>query len=451
MKRFIEKFALRVMMVALGLLAQSPSGAQEASYPIDLPTVLRLAGARNLDIQVARQRLSEAQADKTVAVEQFFPWISPGIGYHRLDGLAQSSSTGAIDEAHYQSYAPGGTLSAEVAIGDAIYHLLAAKQIVTAAGHALESQQLDASLAAVQGYYDLLSAKELVGVATEAVRISQDYQNQLHEAVGAGIAFKGDELRVTVQTEQYRVDLRKVVESRRIQAARLVEILHLDSTVDLDAQDADFVPLTIMDTAVAQDSLVHLAFTLRPEPKQYKALLAAAQAVKNGAVYGPLVPSVNLDAYAGGFGGGPDSVAKVFGATEDILVGLGWRIGPGGLFDFGRIHAAEARVDEARLSGEKLHDRITREVVESHARVQSLADQIAAIRTTVSTAEETLRLTEQRKEFGMGLVLEVIQAQQDLARARADYAAVVGEYNKAQYALFRAIGGTGAMAGGERR
>jgi outer membrane protein TolC len=59
----------------------------------------------------------------------------------------------------------------------------------------------------------------------------------------------------------------------------------------------------------------------------------------------------------------------------------------------------------------------------------------------VDTAAETLRLTEERKEFAVGNVLETILAEQDLTRARTDYANAVLDYNKAQYALTRAIGG----------
>jgi len=51
-----------------------------------------------------------------------------------------------------------------------------------------------------------------------------------------------------------------------------------------------------------------------------------------------------------------------------------------------------------------------------------------------------LRLTQERKQFGVGAVLEDIQAQQDLTRARSDYLSAVAEYNKAQYSLERAVG-----------
>ena len=41
----------------------------------------------------------------------------------------------------------------------------------------------------------------------------------------------------------------------------------------------------------------------------------------------------------------------------------------------------------------------------------------------------------------MGEVLENIQAEQDLTRARLDYLNVITEHNKAQFALQRALGG----------
>ena len=42
---------------------------------------------------------------------------------------------------------------------------------------------------------------------------------------------------------------------------------------------------------------------------------------------------------------------------------------------------------------------------------------------------------------GVGAVLEDIQAQQELTRARSDYLSAVAEFNKAQYGLAKAVGG----------
>jgi len=279
-----------------------------------------------------------------------------------------------------------------------------------------------------------------VEVVKEAVSISQDYQKQLHDAVVAGIAFKGDELRVQTQTERYQIALRQGLEQQRVAAARLAQILHLDSSIELVPRESDLVPLRLVETNAGLDLLVQQALNSRPELKESRALVSAAREGKNGAVFGPLIPSAGAQVFGGGQGGGKDGSTGNFGPSEDFFVGLGWRIGPGGLFDFGRIHGSEARLETARLSGEKVRDEIIRQVVESQTRAQSLLDQLATGKQNLATTSETLRLTRERKQFGVGVVLEDIQAQQELIRARSDYLAAVAEYNKAQYGLSRAVG-----------
>src|SRR6266571_1705644 len=451
----LRAYSLRVVpLCALALLFHFPatSRAQVSVsrssistnnvYPIDLPTALRLANAQNLDIQIARERLEEAKANHESAVELFFPWISPGAAYRRHENRIQDV-VGNIIDADKQSYTVGGALTAQMDLGDAVYKSLAAKQLVNAADHALESQRQDSTLAAAQGYYDLAKAKAIVEVVKEALSISQDYQKQLHDAVGAGIAFKGDELRVQTQTERYQIALRQALEGQRVAAARLAQVLHLDSSVELVPQDTDLVPLTLVETNAPLDSLVQQALRSRPELKQSQALVIAARDAKNGAVYGPLIPSLAAQAFGGGLGDGKNGSTGHFGESEDYVVGLGWRIGPGGLFDVGRVRASKARLEAAKISGAKVHDEITRQVVESHARAHSLQDQLATTKQNLATASETLRLTRERKQFGVGIVLEDIQAQQELTRARSDYVNAVAEFDKAQYSLLKALGSAG--------
>lgn len=431
-------YATSVLAIGLGFVHAQPTN--DALYPIDLPTALRLAGAQNLDIQLARERLSEAEANRQSAQQQFFPWITAGAGYHRRDGVAQAVPAGTISDAHFQSYNPGAALTVQMDLGDAIYKSLAAKQLVKASDQALEAQRQDSTLSAAQGYFDLAKAGALVEVTREALKTSRDYQQQLQAAVSSGIAFKGDELRVQTQAERYEITLRQALERQRVAAAELALILHLDSTVELVPQDTLLVPITLFETNFSMHSLVEQALRTRPELKQSQALSSAARAAKNGAVYGPLIPTVGAQAFGGGLGGGPDGGPNNFGAEGDYLVGLSWRIGPGGLFDSGRINAGKARLAAAQLGEAKLKDTVTSQVVVSLARVQSLWAQIALAQRNLATASETLRLTRERKQYGVGVVLEDIQAQQDLTQARAEYLTALAEYNKAQYALNKAVG-----------
>src|SRR3989442_9436820 len=77
--------------------APATSGNTNKVYLIDLPTVLRLANAQNLDIQIARERLKEAKAYHASAVEQFLPWISPGAAYRRHENRIQDVGGNILD------------------------------------------------------------------------------------------------------------------------------------------------------------------------------------------------------------------------------------------------------------------------------------------------------------------------------------------------------------------
>jgi outer membrane protein TolC len=316
--------------------------------------------------------------------------------------------------------------------------------LVKAADYGLESQRLDTIVAAAQGYFDLAKAQSAVGVAKEAVAISTNYQDQVQEAVSAGIAFKGDLFRVQVQTERNLLSLRQAQEQGRVAAARLAQTLQLDSTVELMPRENELFPLSLLDTNASLDSLVVQGLGARPELKQSRAFIEAARQARAGAIYGPLIPTLGAQVFAGGLGGGRDGTPRAFGETEDYEFTLGWRIGPGGLLDRGRIHATESRLRIARLSDQKARDAVTRQIVESLARVQSLRDQIATAHRALQAADETLRLTRQRKEFGVGAVLENIQAEQDLTGSRLEYLNTIAEYNKAKYRLNQALGGGAA-------
>src|SRR5712692_7123958 len=128
--------------------------AESKLLTIDLPSALRLAGARNIDIQLARGKVAEAYAGEESAIERFFPWVAPGVTYRKHENLIQNTE-GLIEEVHKQSYAPGSTIAAHTDVGDAIFKSLEAHQLTTAARHGFGAQQQETILAAARGYFDL--------------------------------------------------------------------------------------------------------------------------------------------------------------------------------------------------------------------------------------------------------------------------------------------------------
>src|SRR5262249_19138102 len=154
----------------------------------------------------------------------------------------------------------------------------------------------------------------------------------------------------------------------RVAGVELARVLHLDSRVELVPQDTGLTRLTLIEPRSSADRLIDQALSSRPELKESQALVSAARDTKSGALYGPWIPSVTAQAYAGGLGGGPDGGPNNFAAEGDYLLALTWRIGPGGLFDSGRIRSTKAQLAAAQFGDSKLKDDIIAQVVAGLAR-----------------------------------------------------------------------------------
>lgn len=414
-----------------------------AAEPIDLPTALRLAGANRIDVQIAEQKLEEARGIEQQRVLAFIPTLSVGAGYKNHEGALQDVG-GKVFDVSKQSYSFGGTASVDLNLGEAWYKRLAAKQQAAAAASEVDSQRLTALAKAAAGYFELVRAQAVVAVAEEAVRISEDYGKQVSSAVKAGVAFKGDALRVDVQTRRNQLDLEKARGAAKQASVQLAAILRLNPAVTLQAREGEPRALTLVSTSTDAGALTTKALAQRPELIRQQAQVAAARHEMQAAVKGPWVPSFTAQVFGGGFDGGTGSSTRGLHDSEDYFVGLSWKIGAGGLFDKGRTRAAEAKFKQAELENTQVKEAIIAEVISAQEQARTLAKEVAAAREGVKAAEENNKLTHERQEFAVGIVLETVLAEQELTRARTDYLNAVTANNAAQYLLMKALGDLGA-------
>lgn len=150
------------------------SHAQEAvrREPIDLPTVLKLAGAQSIDVEIAEAKLREARANADSSDWALFPTISPGVGYRNHTGQAQSF-LGPVTDVHKESVNAGATLFLSLDIGEATYRRLAAKQTAQAAEHGLTVQRQQTVLQSTLAYFDLTKSHQTVGLLEDSVRTAK--------------------------------------------------------------------------------------------------------------------------------------------------------------------------------------------------------------------------------------------------------------------------------------
>jgi len=430
-----SRLLFALLATTLGAVAQEAMRGE----PIDLPTVLKLAGAQGIDVEIAEAKLREARAAADSSTWALFPTISPGVGYRNHTGQAQSFA-GPVSEVGKESVTAGATLFLSLDLGEAVYRRLAAKQTAQAAEHGLAAQRQQTVQQATLAYFDLTQSHHAVALLEDAVQTARDYQAQVGKAVQLGLAFKGDEIRAFAQVSRLELRLSQALDRRRADAARLAQLLRLKITESLRPADDRPLPLTLVDGRRKLDELVKGALAKRPELMEAGALHEAARHQDDAAKYAPLYPTLGAQVFAGGLGGSTSSARRDFANSTDTFVTLSWKLGAGGLFDSSRTAGAEARLRQTQLAETKTRDEVVRQVVEAQAHVTHLGQQLKIAQAAIRSAEQGYQLSLTRKEFAVGIVLEALQSQQDLIQARLDYATTVGELNKAQVRLKTAAG-----------
>lgn len=437
MKTHPNLAALLVLRTLCPLLLAVPALA--APMHVNLPTVMKLAGANNDEIELARTRHTETIAESKLAWQRFWPALTLGAGYRRADGNVQDIA-GAVFDVSKQHYTVGPNLLIDWSPGDLYYSALAAKQQALAAEQLAEKARRDIVTQATARYYGLLAAEAELAILEDDLRLTQDYEKQIGGAVEAGTAFRADLLRVKTQVSREKLAIRQHEEKRDLAAAALAEILRLPAETELRPAKADLVPVRLLDRQTGVASLISQANQHRPEVKAATAVSTAAAWERERARVAPLIPSVQAGYGFGGLGGGFNGDLGNFDDSQNVFVGLGWKIGPGGLFDKQRKVIAGAREEAAQLQSAQVKAAIGREVVEAAARAQSAHDQIAINDEAVGAAEEMVKLAKERQASQLGVVLEYLLAREELTRARQSRVRAVTGFNQAQHELKRAVG-----------
>ena len=410
-----------------------------APVHVDLPTVMMLAGANNDEIQLAKTKQTEVLAESKLAWQRFWPSLTLGAGYRRTDGNVQDIA-GAVFDVSKQQYTVGPNLMIDWSPGDMYYAALAAKQRALAAEQLAEKTRRDVVMQATGRYYDLLAAEASLAIIEDDLRLTQDYEKQIGGAVDAGTAFRADLLRVKTQVSREKLAIRQHQEKRDLAAAALSETLRLPADSALRPAKADLVPVRLLDRKLGVATLISQAAQHRPEMKAAGAVNQAAVLEKDRARVAPMIPNVQAGYSFGGLGGGFNGDVSNFDDTQNMYIGLGWKIGPGGLFDKQRQIIAGAQEEATQLQAGQIKAAIGREVVEAAARAQSAHDQIDINDEAVAAAQEMVKLAKERQASQLGVVLEYLLAREELTRARQSRVQAVAAFNKAQHELKRAVG-----------
>jgi outer membrane protein TolC len=407
---------------------------------IDLATVLRLAGAQNVDVEVLRARLAAAKADVDAAVARFLPELSLGVGYVRHDGRFQETR-GDVFDVSRSSLGAGPGVRLHLDPAEAHFERLRAEQVHEAAGHLGERTRAEAVVRAAVLYLDLLKARGIVEVARDAVSHSGAQVKLSEDRVGLRAELRVNLVRARAELARDEARLLRAANDVQRASVELAVWLRLPPTTLLVPAEERIEPTELVDSEAAVDDLVARALIARPELRELQALQRAADESLAGARWSPWAPSVDVFASYGAFGGGRGAFFGDFGDRGDYGAALTWTFEGLGFGEAARYRRAQAESREAALRLEGLKEAIAGEVIRIRDEARSLSSRISAASSRVEAAREALELVRARFQAGDAIQLEVLESAREAAEARAELIAAIIEFNQLQHLFYYQVRG----------
>lgn len=285
---------------------------------------------------------------------------------------------------------------------------------------------------AVAGTY-LQTVADEARVASQQAQVdnAQAVYNQAVVRKQAGTNARIDVVRslVELQTQQQRLSsLQSDLRKQKIAFARLIG-LPLDR--ELILTDSLASTETVL-PQVADE--VRIAFERRADLRAAEAQARAAELALSAA-HAERLPSASLSGDYGVIGPNPATMHGVFSATASVSMPI-WE---GGRIS-GDIQQAEATLKQRRAELADQRGRVEQEVRTALIELETAMGQVRLAASNRSYANETL--SEARDRFGAGVAttVEVVQAQEQVAGAEADYISSLFSLNLAKLSLARATG-----------
>lgn len=288
------------------------------------------------------------------------------------------------------------------------------------AGLTLQQRREDVALKTVTAYLELQKATAQLQLATTAVTDAREHQRLATVRGAAGVGLRSDELRARTFVSEMEQQLITAGNNREIARLRLAQVAGLKPGELLDIKDDFRAPGLPVDQA----ELVSRGIVARPDlqamakgVEQAGIALAAAGHAWQPTLYAMAGYQMNDRDIPFG----RDNDAWIVGAT------LRWELFDGGLRRSDREKAAALKGATEEYFQEQ-QTAAALQINESFLRREELGKRLEVARHAQLEAEEGVRLVKRRYENAISLLVELIDAQTALNRARTDVATLEADY-----------------------
>lgn len=430
----------------LGDAIADVAAPEAANLDIDLKGAVTTAIQNNRDITLAELQRKEAEADVSAAAAKKNPSLS--YSWTRNQYATQSGpltkqdidkETGNVTttvvgkQSSNHGYEQGLTVKWPVwTFGKVEGAIDAARYAKNIADLDVYKTEADTKLSAVQAYYQYLEAIKLADVQAQSVNDYANHLNNVQQQFDAGIVAKLDVLTSNVSLANAKQQKIAADNTRDVAEANLNNIMRVPMNTKLNAVDKEF-PEPEFD--LTMDQAILMAQKYRWELVQADYGVKAAQAKLRSAKAG-YMPTVSVG------GGYSWKTASVTGVDKDdwkIQGGLSWDLWDGGATQ-ASVKKADAALKEAQESLLQAREKIELEVRQDYLNILSYKEQIRAAEASVAQAEEAYKIATVRYSSGVGINLDVLDAELQLNTARTNYITALYNYNIGLATLEHAMG-----------
>ena len=408
---------------------------------IDLPTVVQVAMADNIDIRQARLQVKASQGLYDAARGRALPTISPLASFEVVNGAVRATR-GNIVDATFDNVRALLVVDWVINPGLVAYEIIAARKRLSAIEHQERAVTVGTLHRAVIQYYDLIlsqsrveTARSALSEATELLRI-----NELRFRAGTGV--KADTLRAQSHLAEREQDLLIAMNVFYQASVSLSVTLRLDSWVTMVPKAGELGIETLVRDDLSIENLLEIAVTYRPDLQSVRSIVEAVAADTGAVAWGGFGPTVGASYLIGGINGSSERVGGLenkggFTDTQRFGATVGFRFSAE---SFGNLRAARAVEAQAILEGQRMLDLAKAQVVTALEASRTNSKLIEKARRQVNAASEGLRLTQANLKAGTMTTLEVLEAADAMARARLRHARAIVGYNQSQVDLLAALG-----------
>ena len=418
------------------LIPVPPGCSEESVLKLTLQEAIRLALRQNPQIQIAEINLARSEQDRNIARSALLPEISAEVSETRRRSNFEAF-TGRTIPGFPKEVGPLNVFQGGGAFSVPVFDLTlwrkwqAAGDMVGGMGAEAGSVREQITLLVVSQYIGCLrenanvtAIKSRVGLAQALYELAEDLQAN---EVGTRI----DTLRASVTLQNEKQQL--IVAETRLKTLKytLVQLLNVDpqNTIELvDKMEFNGVP----ETEESED--LRRAYTTRPEMRALDARIGATERQKQAAKAARL-PSVHADGFWAYQGLSVTNSIPVY----EYRVRLSLPLFTGGKI---RSEVAKSGLEMDKLEQERteLRNRIALEVKVARAALDSARGELEVANLGLKLAEEEIVQARDRFEAGVVNNIEVITAQDELARANDNQINALYRYNQARADLAYAGG-----------